>query len=289
MPDSFSSLTLPERAVSAFPLSIGTSLAFESVFPGRQAAFDPERKIPDRVDLSQYETCWINVTTLFRNLIGSISKEAFLNAKPGLLAATLEEEIAVIHSLFELEGHNTCKVELYYSTYEKLLSRKILGLEFREPNTDSQKFYHSQLLDTLKIMEKNTDSIQKLNDALMPKRREKAFVITHQPYDLINWKHFDRLDLLESHTGILKPRALWSSKYYSMSGQSFAHLPFHRKLLLIFGDSSLIKPMPMVLRKEILDISIRYNWSPLTTSDKITLDTGLAIKDPFTLSIIRSL
>ena len=289
MPDTFSSLTLPERAVSAFPLSIGTSLAFESIFPGRQPPFDPERKIPDKVDVSQYETCWVNLTTLFRNLVSSLDKETFLNAKPGMLAATLEEEIAVIHSLFELEGNNTCKVELYYSTYEKLLNRKVLGLSFREPSTDAQMFFHGQLMDTLKIMDKHTDTIKKTNDALMPDKREKAFVLTHQPYDLINWNRFDRLDLLESNTGVLKPRSLWNTKYYKMSGQSFAHLPFHRKLLLIFGDNNLIKPMSMILRKEILDISISHNWTALSTIEKVNLDCQLTIKDPFTLSILHSL
>ncbi len=289
MPDSLSTMTLPERAVSAFPLSIGTSLAFESVFPGRQPPFDPDRQIPVHVDLTQYNTCWINITTLFRNMSSALDKETFLGAKPAMLAATLEEEISVIQSLFEMEGNNTCKVELYYSTYDKLMSRKVLGLDFRTPSTDGQRFYHGQLQDTLKLMERHTDTIQKMNDGLMPVHRSKAFVLTHQPYDLTHWNRFDHLDLLESNTGLLKPRSTWGSKFYPMSGQSFAHLPFHRKLLLIFGDKSLIKPMSMILRKQILDISVAYDWKPNTTMEKINLNIGLAIKDPFTLSILHAL
>lgn len=93
-------LTLHDRAVSAFPLSIGTSLAFESVFNGRQEPYDPSRVIPNHVDISNYESCWVNITTLFRNLSSAVEKEAFLGATAERLAATLEEEMGIINDLF---------------------------------------------------------------------------------------------------------------------------------------------------------------------------------------------
>jgi len=48
--------TLASRTVSAFPISIGTSLAFESVFFPRQPSYDPERQIPNRVEVTQYQS-----------------------------------------------------------------------------------------------------------------------------------------------------------------------------------------------------------------------------------------
>ena len=282
-------LTLHDRAVSAFPLSIGTSLAFESVFNGRQEAYDPNRIIPNYIDINNYESCWINITTLFRNLSSAVEKEVFLGATAERLAATLEEEMAVINDLFATEGNNVCKVNYYYSTYEKLLSEKVPGLAFREPSTEGQKYYASRLKETIKILERHSEVLVRFKDSLEPHLREKAFVLTHEPYDLVRWKAFDRLDLLESNTGVLKPRSLWNTKYYPMSGQSFAHLPFLRKLLLVFGDKVMIKPMPMVLRKDVLDVSVKYNWNSATTEEKVNLDLGLGIKDPYALSILRQL
>lgn len=282
-------LTLPERAVSAFPLSIGTSLAFESVFPPSQAPYDPKREIPNRVDLSKYQTCWVNLTTLFRNLVSAITREGFEKATPAELAATIEEEFGVIQSLFQTEGQGHCQVKLYYSTYEKLLTKRVPGLVFRLPHTEVQKFYHEKLEKMIKILEKHTDSIVKFNDAIVPTTHEHAFALTHQPYDLVDYKKFAHLDLLESNTGVLKPRARWNSKYYPMSGQSFVHLPFHKKLLLIMGDKVLVRPAPAILRKQILETSLKRNWTPMTTEAKIVMDLGLDVKDPYMMAVINSI
>lgn len=281
--------TLHERAVSAFPLSIGTSLAFESAFPGRQKPYDPDRKIPEPFDPMQYQTCWINLTTLFRNLVSAIDKDAFLKAFPGQLANTLMEEVLIIESLFENEGRGVCQPVYYYSTYEDLKKKQVPGLAFREPSTDNMRQYEAKLLDTIKYIEKQTDSIIRFKDAIMPKQREKAFVLTHQPYDLVNFAQFEQLDLLESNTGVLKPRARWNSKYAAMSGESFVHLPFFRKILLVMGDRVLIKPFPPKVRKEILECSIKRNWTPMTTLEKCLFDLDLDIRDPYTMASIKAL
>ena len=282
-------LTLHDRAVSAFPLSIGTSLALESIFSPRQEPYDASRIIPNQINIEDYQSCWINIHTLFRNLSSAIEKETFLSSTPERLAATLEEEIGVINDLFLNEGNGVCKPEFYYATYDKLYKTKIQGLDFREPSTDGQKYYDNRLKETMKILERHTDTIHKFDDGLDRHQRERALVITHHPYDLVHWNRFERLDLLESNTGVLKPRSLWQSKYYPMSGQSFTHLPFLKKLLLVFGDKTMIKPMPMVLRKEVLDVSVRYHWNPTTTKEKINIDLSLGIKDPFAASILKLL
>ena len=281
--------TLSEKAVSAFPLSIGTSLAFESVFMPMQDPYDPKRVIPDRLEVTDHQTCWVNLTTLFRNLSGAISKETFLAATPQSLAAALEEEIDVIQGLFQNEGQNLCKVNFYYSTYEKLTKRNIPGLSFREPNTEAQKHYHNVLLGTLKLMEKHSDSIHRFDDSLSPTRREKAFVLTHHPYDLVDYDRFSDLVLLESNTGAVKPRSRWNSKYYSIPGESFVHLPFFKKILLILGDRVQIKPMPLSFRKQVLETSIKRNWTVATTLPKIKMDLEFDIKDPYAIAIINSL
>lgn len=281
--------SLYSRAMSAFPLSIGTSLAMESVFQGQQAPYDPDRKIPDQLDVSQYQKCYINIATLFRNLVSAITKETLLSANPEELASILEDEIAVIQGLFQNEGRGVCQPVFYYSTYSKLKSKVVPGLSFRDPSTDQQKHLAAMMANVLRIMEKHTDSIRVYTDAIEADRHEAAFVLTHHPYDLTSYKKFSRLDLLESNTGVVKPRARWSSKYCPMSGQDFSHLPFTRKLLLIFGDKSMIKPMPPSIRKTILETSLKRNWNPATTDEKIKIDLGFDIRDPYTIAVLNAL
>lgn len=277
------------KATSAFPLAIGTSLAFESVFQGRQPPYDKDRVIPNSVDVRDYDSCWINLTTLFRNLVSSVNKDVFTAAKPGEIADALEEEIAVIEGLFSVEGMGVCKPFFYYSTYEELLHKKVPGLTFRTENTDQQKYYKYQLDSVLKILEKRTDSLHRFKDALAPMQRERSFVLTHQPYDLTGHSRFDRLDLLESNTGVLKPKALWNTKYYPISGQSLIHLPFHKKLLFVMGDKVLIKPMPHVFRQKILEIAEKRKWTSLTTLDAINLHMSLDVQDPYMIAVWKSL
>lgn len=280
--------TLAGRAVSAFPLSIGTSLAFESVFSPMQSPYDANRQIPAQVDVKNYQTCWINLSTLFRNLTGAITKEGFLAAHPRELAATLEEEMDVIQNLFQSEGQNLCKPVFYYSDYKKLKERNLPGLTFRENTTENQRFFHDRWLETVNLIEKHTDQIHFNKEFIIPSRRERAFCLTHQPYDLVGFDRFERLDLLESNTGVLKTRFQLNTKYATMSGQSFTHLPFTRKLLLVMGDRVLIKPIA-ALRKQVLETSLARHWTPSTTKDKISIDMGFDIRDPYAMSIFNSL
>jgi len=281
--------SLAHRATSGYPLSIGTSLAFESVFAARQPPYDPSRQIPDQVDVGQYTSCWINIMTLFRNLGSAVEKEVFLNASVPALADTLEEEMEVIQSLFSIEGKDQCKPEFYYSTYKKLKSQTTPGLTFREPSTDHQHFYVSRLTETIELLEKRSDVYHKFSDAIIPQHKERAFALTHYPYDLTAFDKFDKLDLLESNTGVLKPRARWNTKYSKMANQSFAHLPFFRKILLVMGDHVLIRPAALPLRKQLLETSVARNWSPATTLDKVKMDMGLDMRDPYMSAVFNAL
>lgn len=70
------------RTVSAFPLSVGTSLALESVFNGVQEPIDPNRVIPQKVEINNYDAFWINVGTLFRNLYNALNKDSIKFLRP---------------------------------------------------------------------------------------------------------------------------------------------------------------------------------------------------------------
>lgn len=287
MENYIAGLTLHERAVSGFPLSIGTSLALESLFTATQAPYDPNREIPNQINAATYESCYINLETLFRNLSSAVTKEAFQDATPKRLAATLEEEIGVIYDLFQTNTNEKCQPIFYHNYRKKLLNEKLVF--HRTPSTEAQKYYQSRLTETLKAIERHTDSIRSFDDSVTGKRFETSLILTHHAYDLVNYQSFTRLDLLESNTGVLKPRARWSTKYYPMPGKSFDHLPFHRLLLLVFGDKVDVKPFPMETRNMVYEVSLKYHWNAMTTLEKVRLDLQLAIKDPYTLKVLSEL
>lgn len=289
--DFLTGISLAERMVSAFPLSIGTSLAMESVFEPMQKPFDPERKVPNKVNSADYDTCYINLQTLYRNLVGALDKQIFNTANVNDLVATLLEEIGVIQGLFDSEGQG-CVAKFYHAEHHDLHSMvnagRLVGVKLREPNTDNQKFFHAQEQKCLKVLDTFTDSILKFKDSLEAASYERALVITHQPYDLIHYGKFKQIDLLESNTGVLKPRYAWGSKYHPLGDRDMSHLPFCRKLLMVFGDKTEIKPGSAGMRAQVYEVSKLKNWSPLTTLDKINLDLQIAILDPAMAAMLRS-
>lgn len=280
------------RTISSFPLSIGTALAFESVFASIDPPFDPEREIPNKVNINQYNEIYISLATLFRNISGAVTKEYLSYAKPEHFLEVLISEINVIYSLFESQSSGLCKPIFYYCSYEKFFKEKThQAARFRLDSTPNQVHMTQMLIKTMQILfsENKHQDIRKLDSEIRPSKSSKALILTHIPYDLLNYRFFDRLDLLESHTGKLKARSLWYTKFYKLKDEELNTLPFYRKLLLIFGDNIMIQPMDIRFRKLILDISRKRKWTPFTTEDKILQDLNLDIHERYLFEMYRQI
>lgn len=281
--------SLINRAISAFPLSIGTSLALESLFSPRLQPYDDNRVIPQHIGLGHYRECWINLGTLFRNIVGAMSKEAFLRTSEKEFLGALEQEIEVIQSLFSNEGNNLCKPVFYSCTYKHLKSSSNKAVKFREDKTEAQKLYTAKQEKIFHLLLKLTDELFTFDSEIKPTQRHKSLIMTHIPWDLVSYKNFTSLSLLESHTGKLKERHQWNTKYYPVGDCDLSILPFHRKLLLVFGDKVLIHPSDYKLRRLIVDIATRRHWTSMAGQDKMMLDFELEIKEPFVLDFLRHL
>lgn len=290
-------ISISSRTTSGFPLSIGTGLAFESLFSPTAAVYDSERKIPEKADLAKYDTFWINLTTLFRNIFTAIPKDQIVSVKQNDLFSTLLEEIDVIVNLVDSSGAGT-KLQFYYSTYSKLelkvALQTIKSIKLRKPNTEKQIFQHDMMVAVIEAVIKLHGEHIKFSDAIEPSRHDKALVLTHQPYDLTNLNKFEEISLLESNTGLIKSKHQFNSKYYPIPNVEpgiggMGSLPFHRRLLMIFGDKSLISPMPLVFRLKIIETAKKRHWTPLTTMDKMNLDLSLDFTDPFMAQVWKSL
>lgn len=281
--------SLSTRQISGFALSIGTGLAFESLFPRKLSTYDPDRKIPNEVKVSDYQECWISLSTMFRNMASSVNKDTIVNTSEKELKDALETEIDVIQSLFMNEGNNLCKPIFYHCTYKNLRSKIPKQILLREDKTDGQMLYRQKHDAVMKLLMKSTDEIHEFDTEIRAASRTSAFILTHHPWDLVSYKNFSKLDLLESNTGRLKKRYTWSSKYYPVGGEDLSILPFSRKLLLVFGDRIQIHPSDMRLRRLIVETAKACKWTGVTSEAKVMQDLEGTIREPYVLQLLRNL
>lgn len=279
---------LAGRATSAFPLSVGTSLALESAVLTDRPSIDPERKIPQKVNLTDYDEVWVNISTLFRNLMGSLTKDDSKRVHPSEIAIGLTEEIEFIQNIVATETLNKTSVIFYICEYRDL-NRKYPNASFRTVTTDNQKIYKALHDDSIQRVIKHfgrVPFIKIFNSELQTSNYRNALLISHIAHDLLSYKNFRELHLLESHTGVLKKKFQWHTKYEH--GKELSMLPFNKVLLQLFGDNEHFKPFPIAIRKQILQIAETYKWTPATTIEKIKFNLT-SLTDPYTKEIISKM
>lgn len=282
---------IAERAVSALPLSIGTSLALESLLKPRQAPYDSSRVVPKPVDPTQYNSLWVNVMTLIRNFIGSLPKTYQESVIPDEIIPALLFEIETIEQIVKEDLGSQFKPVFYFNDYKRLVQSMLLHktVRFRLPNTPKQQHYHDILVKVVQAISKQWN-VYTTSDHLKPDNTSnKGLLISHMPYDLVSYDRFNTLHLLESHTGKLKTRKDWSSKYYPVGELDISMIPFTRKLLMIFGDHVLIQPMDIKFRKLIQEIAVKRNFHPLMTEENLRMQLDLGIKERYLFELYNKL
>jgi len=257
---------ITERVVGYFPLSIATSLALESLVG---IGLDENGQVKNTPNQTKpYEALWINIRTLIRNIVGSVEGKEPGNISPSDIAMTVLEELGFIKQILKEHGPHI-KVRAYYCGY-RFIEKSFPHAELRIPNTEKQKAldlcyrkaweYTKNILDQAEV-----ESF--IFQGFMDKRfYEKTLIITHIPVDLLSYQNFKELSLLESHTGAIKGRNLWHTKFHN--GKELIEIPFISSMLQIFGDNETFRPIKSSLRKLVLATAIKYKWSFLTTRDK---------------------
>ena len=280
---------LMNRNISSFPLSIGTGLAFESLFTPSLTRYDPQRKIPEMVDLFQYDSMWINIKTLFRNAAASVTSEVFEKCTAKDLAGVMIEEMSVIEDLFATQSGAPIDVVFYDCDYESLKTKINSKIKMRLNQSKKQVFFEKQYKKTIEILTKY-GQVKTTPPNLNPKtNQKKALIMSHYAWDLLSSGKFLKLDLLESNTGLLKSKLKWGSKYYPVPNNSIDLFPFTRKLLLLFGDNTLISPFDIRLRLQIVQIGKDKQWNPYTSLEKVNMDLTGGMTDRYMSEFIASL
>lgn len=274
---------LIHRTMSAFPLSIGTALALESVAEGTQTPYDPQREVPNRVDLAHYQQVWVNLSTLYRNIVGAVtSMSDTMKLQPADLMATLIDEIHTVEEIVRDTSRGACQTLFYRNplvTGASGLASHHPFARLRLAHTTKQTEYafkHDVVLDALyKYHEKDLGLIE-VSRLLKPQHKTQALVLTHYAYELLSAPHFTELHLLESHTGVLKQRTAFYTKLHE--GKSLVRIPFNACMLQVFGDSQTFHPMAAGLRQQVAELSNQFEWHALTTKDRLRMCFGF-LKD----------
>lgn len=272
------------RTVGKFPISIASSLGLEGglgIYPDT-----PIVKAP----LLEYDQLWINLRTIFRNIMGALDKDVAASIMSPTIVGTMLEEMEMMENVIREYTNNKVKVVFYYSNYKNLDVHFKLGVP-RVDNTEKQKEYTAIHNQTIRLLFENQKSnpshdIRVFDLALRLKEPVKAMIITHYPIDLLSSKEFSKLVLLESHTGKILDKASWYLKYYE--GKTLAQIPFNDVFIRVFGDNSSFRPMAIGIRKEILEIASKYHWSSVSTHDKLLYGIG-QMKNHYSRDILRSM
>lgn len=269
-----------DRALGQYPLSIATSLAIESA-----CGIHPEIKV-DSPPALDYQDLWVNIKTLYRNFMGALDTHDFRTVSGEAVGATLQQEMDQIVSVLQNVASNV-RVTFYVSNYDGLEQRYRHATP-RVDTTDKQKefarIYRTAVKWLLREEKEGLDRIRGFDLKLKPKDAGKTLILTHIAYDLVSEKEFAELTLLESHTGKLKGRGLWYTKFYK--GKDFPMIPFNEGFLQIFGDDDTFRPQDIRFRKAIVEIAEQYKWTQLTTKAKLSYGIDQLV-NPYYKEVLR--
>lgn len=272
------------RTLGAFPISIGTSIALEYLC-GVKSEANPE---PKPKVLGNYREFWINVRTLYRNLFGSLTRDAAKEILDGELSDALFHEMEVIVSVVNEYTLGVTKVVFYLSNYSDIpIKYKMASL--RSDTTELQKMHTALMQNTIKALLKKGKpegcEFLTFESRIKPTGQANTLILTHIAYDLVTYRKFGSLTLVESHTGALKQRDMWYTKYYH--GKELPTLPFLDGLLPVFGDNEFFRPLNKEARAEILELAKKYHWTPVTTAELVKYSLERA-KNPFLKTVVNT-
>lgn len=275
-------LTVPlaEREKGQVPISIGTALAVEGalgIYPDR-----PQSPAP----ILKYKQVWFNLFTLFRNLMGSLTAEQQRAVIPAELVDPLVEDMLGAAHAIEEATKGRVEPIFYLNDYQSLpraFPRALLKL----PSTPAQAEYATLEQATLRRLMSGKPPLTFRSYGLkIDGRHPASLIVTHFAVDLLSRYSFEKLDLLESHSGKIKAPSQWNTKL-GLPKEGGEAIPFNELTLQIFGDrTTQIKPQDLKLRRAIIDLAQQHHWSSVTTMEKIKY-TFKSVKDPDLLELLQ--
>lgn len=248
-----------QRSQSGFPLSVGTGLALETLMRPTQEVLDPGRSVPSKPDDVSYTNYLFNVSTLARNVITSVPYADLVRCSTADVVDTLLEEMDYLKTLFQMQDMN---LSFYINSYS--YAKSTYPDKLRKATTQ-QQLHSFDLTEKCVKAAASTFPTLKFSKDIHIDKSSVTLVLTHVPWDLLSYGRFRRLDLLESHTGAIKTRKQFNTKYYKLGDKDMSFLPFMEYLLVTFGDTIMFKPAPLKDRQSLYDTLLKKKVHPLMT------------------------
>lgn len=250
-----------DRTLGFFPMSIGTSMAFEGLFRVGEHA-----EMPGKTNHDLYEAIYINVRTLVRNVIAAYDAETLNYIKREAIVEGVEQDKGQIIATLEEMLPNK-KVVFYFCTQEGI-NRAFPNARFKVAETPKQLLLEALERGTYEYFYKQMEEEKseyvfdvKLNGTL------RTVLLTHQPVDLLSAPQFPDLYLLESHAGRFKTKRDWYTKLNIK--KEVMCIPFTRAMLQIFGDGNQFLAQDLKVRRQLVVIGTKRKWHGMTTHSRM--------------------
>ena len=273
---------LTGRELGQLPVSIGTSLAFEGAYGILE---DHPNLLPI---IHKVEVLYINIRTLIRNIVGAVDSDTAMILTSEDIVATLVNELQIIEASVKQVTGGKVEIVPYYCEY-KSLKRLFPHAMLKEtkPETKGGIAFLREQQALVDFEEKMGWIYSKKFDIEFDKDDRAGLILTNYAIDLLQRYKFRSLSLVESHTGAVKPPAMWYTKLNN--GKELTNIPFDRMTVQMFGDgSNLFSPFPIKIRKHMVEIATKNSWTPLTTKSYI-VDSITKERDPVLEALIRNL
>lgn len=277
--------TLAERELGTLPISIATAMAIDGLYNRH-----PDLKASPKLPALKANIMYVNGRTIFRNIHGAIGdKDKANKVTAKQYAETILQEVDELRSVLRQEVH-PIELVMYLPSY-KSIARYMGKGELRPLNTDNQKVYNRLENDSMQEIYNTYKDVKEkpfleVDMDINVKDYQNIFILTHLPVDLLNVKNAADVFLVESHTGRVKPKDQWYTKFHAERNPT---IPFNKATLLFFGDSGgLFKPQHVKARKRLIEISRDRKWNAFTTVARML--TGIEIShEPILLSTFKTL
>lgn len=262
--------TIAARELGQFPLSVPTSLAIEAL-----ADIHPEKptKHPgEPLTIDSIDSLWVNVRTLYRNLMSSLGPDHRGKTHPEDVYEALQVEMTSLTSVIDKIAHGRVKVTFYickYENLEKVFPNAIIN--FGKPKTKLQVFDFDHEQNTLRPFLREKSRARVLVFDVYPRTEESSrngMMLTHYPLDLTHRYDFKRLYLLESRTGVIKTHTQFHTKL--RTAPEDAHIPFTVGTMQVFGDTGkLFGLQSSAVRDYVTRCANVGKWTAATSFEKM--------------------
>lgn len=267
-----------------FALSIGTSLAIETIFNINENV-QPIEPAP----FKNYKYLYVNIRTLIRNMNGAVIKELKTIWHVDKYLEELTKELDALPEIINDYSQGKMQVVFYIDTYKdikKLYPNAILRQTKGQVSLAYEALENELVKQLLKTTHREKHAINVYNcKVLLPSSKDKVLLFTHIPLDLIPYAHTSKCDLLESHTGVIKDKYKWFTK---LNSKGLERIPFGAFAIQVFGDSKHFAGLSYRYKQALLDVA-KDSWWTQNTTDKL-MKTGISrVKDKEIVSTLLRL